>query len=454
VSEKKISELTRINPFFIKKLKKLYLRRKFIFSKINVYKMIDTCSSELEAFTPYFYSAHGLKNEAKSLTGPKVIILGSGPIKIGQGIEFDYLTVHAVKALKEKKVKSIVINNNPETVSTDFSISDRLYFEPLTPNFILKVVENEKEGLLGVIPQFGGQTAINLVEFLERSGVPILGTSKKSIDASEDREKTAEIITSLGYKMPTWLIVQNKIELLNKVKNLGYPVLIKPSFVLAGEGMVIAKNDSDVNSYLKIIGEQAFYKPVLVDKFLEKAMEIDVDFIADGQKTVAYILEQLEPAGIHSGDSRCVFPPQNITLSVQEKIKVMVEKISEAFGIIGIANLQCAVRNNEIFILEVNPRASRTVPFLSKCLGISLAKLATNVILGDKLPENLPGQNGIVAIKTPVFSFDKLPGVSKTLGPLMKSTGETMSIGKTYQEALRKIIDKEGFNDTNVYRLT
>jgi len=451
LNSKQITTATNINIWFIDKLKKLYEQEEEIAAKINIYKMVDTCAGEIEALTPYFYSTHGLVNEAKLLDGPKVIILGSGPIKIGQGIEFDYLTVHAVSALKEIGIKSIIINNNPETVSTDFSVSDRLYFEPLTPEFVLKVIENEKEGLLGVIPQFGGQTAVNLVEPLASAGIKILGTSPSFINSAEDREKTANIVQKAGYQMSTWCAVTNKNELLVKARNLGFPVLIRPSFVLAGEGMVIAQSETDINNYLKSISDQTFNKPVLIDKFLENAIELDIDLVSDGLTTTCFILEQLDPTGIHSGDSSCVFPPQNLSLHLQDKIKSMVKDISKAFGIIGLANIQCAIKDSEIYILEINPRGSRTVPFISKCIGVSLTNIATKVILGEILPEVLPIHNGIVAIKTPVFSFDKLPGVSTKLGPLMKSTGEKMSVGKTYQEANSKLLALDIYPDINVY---
>ncbi len=438
ISVSKITLLTKMNPWFVHKIKKLYDNSEEIESDITLYKMVDTCAGEFEAATPYYYSTHGAENEAVPLFGPKVIILGSGPIKIGQGIEFDYLTVHAIKALREKGIKTIVINNNPETVSTDYAISDRLYFEPLTKNFVLKVINNEKNGLLGVFTQFGGQTAINLSADMEKAGVKILGTSAKSIELAENRAKTAKLIKQLGYLMPKWTIARNKSELLTCAKELGYPVLVRPSFVLAGEGMIIAKNDKEVISYIEKLPEIAFEKPILVDSFLEEAKELDVDFICDGTHTMSFILEQLDPAGIHSGDSSCVYPPQTLTFDQQKQIKLMAEKMSQAFGIIGIGNIQCALKDNKLYVLEINPRASRTVPFLSKCIGFSLAKLATGIILGDSLPKQIPIKNGIVAIKRPVFSFDKLPGVSKTLSPLMKSTGEVMFSAHSYQEVLKK----------------
>ena len=433
-----IASLTKINPWFIHKMKNLYHNRENIKSDITVYKMVDTCAGEFKAITPYFYSTHGIENEATPLSGPKVIILGSGPIKIGQGIEFDYLTVHAIKALKEKGIKSIIINNNPETVSTDYAMSDRLYFEPLTKDFVLKVIDNEKDGLLGVLTQFGGQTAINLAEPLEEARVKILGTNSKSIELAEDREKTAKVINQLGYLMPEWTIARNKEELLEGAKKLGYSVLIRPSFVLAGEGMIIAKNIKEVTSYLSKLKASIFDNPVLIDTFLKNAKEIDLDFVSDGTHTASFILEQFEEAGIHSGDSSCVYPPQTLTVDEKGKIIEMAEKVSKAFGIVGIGNIQCALKGDKMYILEINPRASRTVPFLSKCIRFSLAKLATKIALGDSLPQSLPVKNGIVAIKRPVFSFDKLSGVSPILGPLMKSTGEVMFSAHSFQEVLEK----------------
>lgn len=400
----------------------------------------------------------------------KVIILGSGPIRIGQGVEFDYLTVHAVRALQKKGIKAIIINNNPETVSTDYSTSDRLYFEPLTPDFVSNIIENEKAGLVGVIPQFGGQTAIKLARPLEKSLYTILGTSADSIDLAEDREQTGTLMKKLGYKMPQYDVCKNKAEIFEKSNTIGYPVLIRPSFVLGGDGMKIVYSDKEVMEYFNINFPNTddnfeFKKPLYIDKFLENAMEVDIDFITDTKKTYCFILEQLDKAGIHSGDSASVFPAQNISKEIQDKLVEMTRKIAAAFKVIGIGNLQCAIKDNEIYIIEVNPRASRTVPFVSKCLGFSLAELATNVIMGDELPEfdfdleyyknpeyattlkqsevidELPVQSikrKFVAIKWPVFCIEKLTGVNPELGPLMKSTGETMTVGRTFAEALAK----------------
>jgi carbamoyl-phosphate synthase large subunit len=375
--------------------------------------------------------------------------------------------VHAVRAIQKKGIKAIIINNNPETVSTDYSTSDRLYFEPLTPSFVSRIVENEKQGLVGVIASFGGQTAINLAKPLEDMGITILGTSAKAIDMAEDREQTGEIMSKLGYIMPKWDITFKKSEVLSKCKRVGFPVLVRPSFVLGGEGMRIIYSESEVESYLQDYFKkiETFEKPLLIDKFLDDAVEVDVDFISDGTKTYCFIMEQLDKAGIHSGDSASVFPSQSLTREIMDKLVEMAQKIAKKFQVIGIGNLQCAIKNNEIFIIEVNPRASRTVPFVSKCLGFSLAELATNVILGDALPEfdfdldyyknpryteslkqevvykEQPIRHiapKFVGIKWPVFCTHKLPGVSPELGPLMKSTGEAMTVGMTFEEAKKK----------------
>jgi carbamoyl-phosphate synthase large subunit len=422
-------------------------------------------------------------------TPQKVIILGSGPIRIGQGVEFDYLTVHAVRAIQKKGIKAIIINNNPETVSTDYSTSDRLYFEPLTPAFVSRIVENESKGLIGVIASFGGQTAINLAKPLENLGIPILGTSAKAIDMAEDREQTGDIMNKLGYTMPKWDITYRKDEVLTKCSQIGFPVLIRPSFVLGGEGMRIIYNSDEVQTYLEdyFNSTDTFDKPLLIDKFLDDAVEVDVDFISDGTKTYCFIMEQLDKAGIHSGDSASVFPSQSLTREIMDKLVEMTQNIAKEFEVIGIGNLQCAIKDNQIYIIEVNPRASRTVPFVSKCLGFSLAELATDVIMGEKLPEfdfdldyyknprytetlkqdivykEQPIRHiapKFVGIKWPVFCTHKLPGVSPELGPLMKSTGEAMTVGSTFEEAkLKWELSKDtknnlkNYKDVNVYKL-
>lgn len=450
--DEKLVSRTGINRWFISKLRDLYNNRETISSAINVYKMVDTCAGEFEAKTPYFYSCQGYENEAKPLEGKKVIILGSGPIRIGQGIEFDYMTVHAVKALQKRGIKVIIINNNPETVSTDYSTSDRLYFEPLTLEFVSKIVKNEKEGLLGVIAQFGGQTAINLAGALEIMGVKVLGSSAEVIELAEDREKTGDIIQELGYEMPTWDIAMSKTEVLQKCEKIGYPLLLRPSFVLGGEGMIIANEQEDVASYLGLMNEEKFRKPLLIDKFLENSVEVDVDFLSDGENVETFVLEQLDPAGIHSGDSRCVYPAQTIKPEVKKELKEIARKVALRLGIVGVGNLQCAIKGDKISIIEINPRASRTLPFVSKCIGVSLAQIGTNLIMGDKLPDIKHDSKGLLAIKAPIFSTHKLVGVSNDLGPLMKSTGESMSVGKTMEEALAKV---EGriIDSTEIYTL-
>lgn len=438
-----ISRLTSINQWFISKFKKLVRNQDKIKKGINIYKMVDTCAGEFEAKTPYFYSTKGSENEASSLSGKKVIIIGGGPIRIGQGIEFDYMNVHAVKALKEKGIKAIIINNNPETVSTDYSISDRLYFEPLTLEFVKKVIDNEKKGLLGVIVQFGGQTAINLAQQLEDLNITILGTNAGAIELAEDRNLTGKIIDKLKYKTPNWRIAFSKEDVQQITQKLSFPLLMRPSFVLGGEGMKIVRNKKDINTYLKNVPEIYFQKSLLVDEFLENAVEVDLDFLSDGKTTISYILEQLDPAGIHSGDSRCVYPPQSLSASIQKRLHVLASDISTTFNIIGLGNIQCAIKNDEIYILEINPRASRTIPFLSKCIGISLTQIAVRIMLGEKLGiKDFGAKPKFVAVKAPAFSFEKLIGVSRELGPLMKSTGEIMSIGRNLQEALDKLENK------------
>lgn len=452
-SDEQIKDLTKINIWFIKKLRSLYKKRIEVERKINVFKMVDTCAGEFEAKTPYFYSSSGIENEATPLSGKKVIILGSGPIRIGQGVEFDYLTVHAIKALKRRGIKAIVINNNPETVSTDYAISDRLYFEPLTIEFVMKVIENEKEGLMGVIAQFGGQTAINLVEGLNKRGVKILGTDIASIEKAEDRKRTAEILHSLGYEMPEWTVVLGKKALSKGAKKFEYPVLIRPSYVLGGEGMIIAEGIDKVLEYIAKVPEDIFKRSILIDKFLEDAIEVDIDFVSDGERVISFITEQLNNAGIHSGDSSCVYPAQRLSRDLVDKLTGMTIGISRAFGIVGMANLQVAIQNERIFVLEINPRGSRTVPFVSKCIKLSLVKLAVDVILGYKLPLDLEFNTDTVGIKTPVFSFEKLKGINQTLGPLMKSTGESMSVGADFEEALSKLVIGEEKENMNIYNL-
>ena len=413
-----------------------------------VFKVVDTCAGEFAALTPYYYSTYEQENEATYLPGPKVIILGSGPIRIGQGIEFDYSTVHAVTALREQGIHSIIINNNPETVSTDYDISDRLYFEPLTLEEVLNVIDNEQDGLLGVIPQFGGQTAINLVHPLEAAGVQLLGTSAEAIDIAEDRAKSSAVITELGMPIPPWGAARTWGEARQMATSIGYPVLIRPSYVLGGRGMRLVYGPDDLNAYLAelfpgrsideidaVVPEH----PVLIDKFLQEAVEVDVDAVSDGQDVFSVVMEQIEEAGIHSGDSACVYPPQTLSPELIQGLEEYTRALAQRLNIIGLMNVQYAVKDNRIYVLEVNPRASRTVPFASKATGVPLANIATRVILGQKLANmELKPQHDLVSVKETVLPFKKLPGLDPVLKPEMQSTGEAMGIDKDFARAFYK----------------
>jgi carbamoyl-phosphate synthase large subunit len=406
-----------------------------------VYKMVDTCAGEFAAGTPYFYSTYETDDEAAPLPGPKVIVLGSGPIRIGQGIEFDYASVHAVEALRAAGIKAIVINNNPETVSTDYHLSDRLYFEPLTLEEVLNVVDQERDGLLGVIAQFGGQTALNQLAPLTRAGVPILGTDPASIARTEDRQAMAALCHDLDIPIPAWTIVHSQDELEDVAPRIGFPVLVRPSYVLGGRGMRIIHDPADLAGYLHSLGDHLRRHPVLVDQFLEDAVEVDVDGIADGKQVFIVPMEQLEAAGIHSGDSTCVYPPQSLPAAVLARITAYTGQLVRSLGIVGLINVQYAVKDGTVYLLEVNARASRTVPFASKATGIPLARLATRLLLGEPLSalDLQPGPvQGAVSVKTVVFPFNKFPALEPVLGPEMQSTGEAMGAGATFAVALGK----------------
>ena len=405
------------------------------------YKMVDTCAGEFEASTPYFYSTYEQEDEAGPLPGPKVIVLGSGPIRIGQGIEFDYSSVHAVEALRAAGIKAIVINNNPETVSTDFHLSDRLYFEPLTVEEVLNVVEHEQDGLLGVIAQFGGQTALNLINPLVAAGVRILGTSPESISVAEDRDKMAQLCERLGIPAPKWAIVHSHTELESFVPQIGFPVLVRPSYVLGGRGMRVVHGEADLHAYLHSLGDHLRKHPVLVDQFLEEATEIDVDAVSDGQDVFTVIMEQLEPAGIHSGDSTCVYPPQTLSPEVMSQVESYTRALGRQLKVVGLMNVQYAVKEGTVYLLEVNTRASRTVPFASKATGLPLARLATQVIMGAPLSElvlDVRREVHRVSVKVVVLPFKKFPTLVPVLGPEMQSTGETMGTGADFATALGK----------------
>ncbi len=405
-----------------------------------VYKLVDTCAAEFEAYTPYYYSTYEQENEIRSSNKRKVVILGGGPNRIGQGIEFDYCCVHASFALKEMGIESIMVNSNPETVSTDYDTSDKLYFEPLTGEDVLNIVEQEKPE--GIIVQFGGQTPLNLSVPLAEAGVSILGTSPDSIDRAEDRERFQGLLKKLGILQPENGIAGNEEEAVSVADKIGYPVVVRPSFVLGGRAMEIVYDRKDLEYYMKDAVEVSPGKPILIDRFLDNATEIDVDAISDGRDTViGGIMEHIEEAGIHSGDSACVLPPISLNTKIVEKIKGYTKAIAKELNVVGLMNIQYAIRRGIIYVLEVNPRASRTIPFVSKATGIPLAKLATKVIMGKTLKdlgftrEVVPSH---ISCKESVFPFDRFSGVDTILGPEMKSTGEVMGIDSSFGLAFAK----------------
>lgn len=396
----------------------------------STFKCVDTCSAEFESYTPYFYSTYETEDEAPHSDRKKVIILGSGPNRIGQGIEFDYCCVHASMALKEIGFETIMINSNPETVSTDYDVSDQLYFEPLTQEDVLAICERQKPE--GVIVQLGGQTPLNLCAALEKAGVPILGTSPASIERAEDREKFQGLLDRLGLLQPQNGIATNPDQALGVAKNIGYPVLVRPSFVLGGRAMEIVYDPDSLVKYMRLAVEASPEKPILIDKFLEDATEIDVDAISDGERVViGGIMEHIEEAGIHSGDSTCVLPPRSLKPELIEHIRRATRALARELNVVGLMNVQYAVRDNILYVLEVNPRASRTIPFVSKAIGVPLAKLAAKVMAGMTL-EELGFTEEIVprhtAVKAVVIPYTKFPECDILLGPEMRSTGEVMGI--------------------------
>ena len=414
------------------------------------YKMVDTCAGEFEAQTPYYYSVYGGENEAVSDNSrKKVLVLGSGPIRIGQGIEFDFCSVHCTWAFSKENYETIIVNNNPETVSTDFDIADKLYFEPLTPEDVENIVNNEKPD--GAVVQFGGQTAIKLTEALIKMGVPILGTSAENVDAAEDRELFDKILEQCEIKRPKGQTVFTAEEAKKAANELGYPVLVRPSYVLGGQGMQIAINDEDVEQYIGIINRIAQEHPILVDKYLV-GKEIEVDAVCDGEDIVIPgIMEHIERAGIHSGDSISVYPARTISEKAKELIEEYTRRLARALHVIGMINIQFIVCGDEVYVIEVNPRSSRTVPYISKVTGIPIVPLATKVIMGYKLKDmgytpGLQPEAEYYAIKMPVFSFEKIRGADISLGPEMKSTGECLGIAKSFNEALYKAFLGAGIN--------
>lgn len=412
------------------------------------YKMVDTCAAEFEAQTPYYYSTYDEYSESVPTKNKKVIVLGSGPIRIGQGIEFDYCSVHSVWGLKEEGYEAIIINNNPETVSTDFDTSDRLYFEPLTPEDVEEIIELENPD--GVIAQFGGQTAIKLTNPLASAGIKIFGTAAKNVDAAEDKEKFDAILEELNIPRPKGTTIKTLEEAIEAANNLGYPVLVRPSYVLGGKGMEIAYNDTDIEEYMEIINREEQEHPILIDKYL-MGKELEVDAICDGENIlVPGIMEHIERAGVHSGDSISMYPPQSLSFDTKNKIVDYTERLAKALNVIGIVNIQYVLFNNEIYVIEANPRSSRTVPYISKVTGIPLIKMATRVMMGKKLSDfpygtGLYRESEYVAVKVPVFSFEKLHDVDTGLGPEMKSTGEVLGIAKNLHEATLKGLVASGF---------
>ncbi|MDL4839998.1 carbamoyl-phosphate synthase large subunit [Aquibacillus rhizosphaerae] len=414
-----------------------------------VYKMVDTCAAEFESETPYFYSTYEDENESVVTEREKVIVLGSGPIRIGQGIEFDYATVHSVLAIKEAGYEAIIMNNNPETVSTDFSVSDKLYFEPLTLEDVMHVVELENP--IGVIVQFGGQTAINLAEGLQQRGVTILGSSLESIDTAENRDKFEQLLTELNIAQPKGRSVKHLDQAMEAANEIGYPVLVRPSYVIGGSQMEIVYNDDELYVYLKKSSHIKHKHPVLIDKYLT-GIEVEVDAISDGKTTVIPgIMEHIERAGVHSGDSMAVYPTQRISEKVKQECVDITLKIASRLQVKGLINIQFVVHKEEVYVLEVNPRASRTIPFLSKITGVTMANLATKCILGQSLiemgyKEGVLPEPSHVSVKVPVFSFEKLRSVDTILGPEMKSTGEAIGRDKTLEKALYKGLIASGLS--------
>jgi carbamoyl-phosphate synthase large subunit len=416
---------------------------------------VDTCAAEFESMTPYLYSTYEEEDEAPPTNAPKIIILGSGPNRIGQGIEFDYCCCHAAFALKDDGYETIMVNCNPETVSTDYDTSDRLYFEPLVLEDVLAIYQHEAQSgaKIGMIVQFGGQTPLNLAQRLLAAGVPIIGTSPESIDLAEDRKQFGKLLEDLKIPQPPGGTATSVEQALAVAERIGYPVLVRPSYVLGGRAMVIAYDAEAVTRYMRQAVEYSQERPVLVDHFLENAIEVDVDALCDSEDVlIAGIMQHIEEAGIHSGDSSCVLPAVDIKEQTLETLRVYTRKLALALKVVGLVNLQFAIQrdaqgNDQVYVIEVNPRASRTVPYVSKATGLPLAKIAARLMTGRKLRELLPnelasgkdlGTGAHYYVKSPVFPWSKFAGVDTVLGPEMKSTGEVMGVASTFGEAFAK----------------
>jgi carbamoyl-phosphate synthase large subunit len=404
------------------------------------FKVVDTCAAEFVAHTPYLYSTYEEEDEAPATARRKVVILGSGPNRIGQGIEFDYACVHAAFALREAGVEAIMVNCNPETVSTDYDTSDRLYFEPLTLEDVLEIVQVEKPA--GVIVQFGGQTPLKLARDLERNGVPIIGTSPDMIDAAEDRERFQKLLHELDLRQPPNRTARDPVEAIRLAEEIGYPLVVRPSYVLGGRAMEIVNAQDELERYMREAVKVSNESPVLLDRFLNDAIEVDVDAVGDGTDVlIGGIMEHIEQAGVHSGDSACSLPPYSIPAHVERELRKQTVALAKGLSVVGLMNVQFAIQRGEVYVLEVNPRASRTVPFVSKATGVPLAKIAARCMVGRSLREQ--GAAGEVlppyfSVKEAVFPFNKFPGVDTILGPEMRSTGEVMGVGNLFGEAFIK----------------
>ena len=407
-----------------------------------VYKRVDTCAAEFPTSTAYMYSTYEEQCEANPSDKEKILVLGGGPNRIGQGIEFDYCCVHAALAMREDGYEPIMVNCNPETVSTDYDTSDRLYFEPLTMEDVLEIVRIEKP--VGVIVQFGGQTPLKLANDLYLEGVPIIGTSTAAIDQAEDREQFQQLVQKLGLQQPPNAIVTTLDEGVGSAAGIGYPLVVRPSYVLGGRAMEIVYNEKELTHYLKTAVDVSNKSPVLLDRFLDDAVEIDVDAICDGKTVViGAIMQHIEQAGVHSGDSACSLPPHSLSDEILDSVRTQIKKIALEMGVIGLMNVQMAIQNNIVYLIEVNPRASRTVPFVSKCIGYSLAKVAARCMAGRSLQEQGITQEVVpqkIHVKEAVFPFSKFPGVDPILGPEMKSTGEVMGTGDSFGSAFAKAV--------------
>ncbi|MBV5309535.1 carbamoyl-phosphate synthase large subunit [Chromatium okenii] len=411
-----------------------------------VYKRVDTCAAEFASSTAYLYSTYEEECEANPTDRKKIMVLGGGPNRIGQGIEFDYCCVHAAFALREDGYETIMVNCNPETVSTDYDTSDRLYFEPLTLEDVLEIVEKEQP--FGVIVQYGGQTPLKLARALEAAGVPIIGTSPDSIDLAEDRERFQKLIQELGLRQPPNATARTEVEALTKAAEIGYPLVVRPSYVLGGRAMEIVFDETELNRYMREAVRVSNESPVLLDRFLDDAIEVDVDAICDGTDVlIGGIMEHIEQAGVHSGDSACSLPPYTLSASIQDRMREQMTRMARALNVVGLMNAQFAIKGDDIYILEVNPRASRTVPFVSKAIGLALAKVAARCMVGTTLAEQgcrRERQPKHYFVKEAVFPFIKFPGVDTLLGPEMKSTGEVMGVGESFGEAYAKAQEGAG----------